>query len=162
MLLGKKIKNWGKSFKNNCERVPFLVKLLAVGLQIYEKLTHPQIFYNGFAKIRSILLSLISKNLITTTFKERLSVDASESCKSWTVLWYIGVFWSSKTSYEFQEHLFFRIPFTFHSLFFVIPGVNKSCIKSCRFKCMYMSFCYHQVLKGYLHQCWKCIYISWL
>ena len=34
---------------------------------------------------------------------------------------------------EFQEHLFFRIPFTFHSLFFVnllIPGSNKSCTQS--------------------------------
>ena len=50
-------------------------------------------------------------------------------------------FWNSKT-YECQEHLFFRIPFTFHSLFFVNllkPGGNKSCIKSCR--CVYVYVC---------------------
>ena len=27
---------------------------------------------------------------------------------------------------------------------------------------MYMTFCYHQALKGYFYQCWKRIYISWM
>ena len=27
---------------------------------------------------------------------------------------------------------------------------------------MYMTFCYHQALKVYFYQCWKCIYISWM
>ena len=75
--------------------------------QIYEKWT-PQIFYNDLAKIKSILLSLIFKNLITI-FKDHLSVDPSESCESWTVFCYIDVFGilkhaDSKNTY-FSEYL---------------------------------------------------------
>ena len=49
--------------------------------------------------------------------------------------------WNSKASYEFKEHPFFRIHFTFHGLFLVnlvMPGGNKSFIKSCRFVQVYL------------------------
>ena len=46
---------------------------------------------------------------------------------------------------EFQ--LFFRIPFTFCSL-------AKAVLRAAGlFKCMHVTFCYNQVLKGYFYQC---------
>ena len=68
---------------------------------------------------------------MTTIFKEHRSVDASESCESLTVFWNIvvlGILNKMSNVLEFQEQLFFRIPFTFYSLFFVkrlMPGGNK-------------------------------------
>ena len=72
----------GKILQKQLQKSSFSVELQPVGLQIYKKLASPQIFYSDFARIRIILLPLISKNLITTIFKEHLSTDASECCKS--------------------------------------------------------------------------------
>ena len=131
--------------KYNCERVQFLVKLQAVGLQIYKTWTPSQIFYKESAKTISSHLSLFFKNFNNKYF---LGIPFGECLRKFWKL--NGVLkyrcsWNSKMSYvlEFQAHLFFRIPFSFHSLFFaslLMPGggkstsyENKPALKSCRF-----------------------------
>ena len=61
-----------------------------------------------FAKIISYLFIITFKNLITTIFKEHLSVDASGGFGTSYVL-------------EFHKLLFFRITFSLHSLTFINP-----------------------------------------
>ena len=117
-------------------------------------------------KLKVSFFQYIFKNLIATIFKEHLSVDVSESCESWAVFWNIGVLGilkhhtNSKNTY-FSEYL---SPFTSCFLLtFYYLVVTKVVLKAAGlFNCIYMTFYYHQVLKGYFHQCWKCIYISWL
>ena len=109
-------------------------------------------------KLEVFFFHYIFKNLITTIFKEHLLIDASESRKSWTAFWNIGVFGilkhhtNSKNSY-FSEYL---SPFAAcFSLTFKYVVVTKVVLRAAGlFKSMYMTFCYDQVLKGYFYQCW--------
>ena len=109
----------------------FFVKVVGCRPANLQKCTTSQIFYKDFTSIISYQPLIIVLKFNNNYFQR------TPLCKCFWKFWKLNgaleyrCSWNSKTSYvwEFQEQLFSRIHFTFHSLFFVnplMPGGNDS------------------------------------